>query len=189
MADFNKSSPSSGKLRTTLTAAANFASRPCLSSSCAMPSPLKDDMKESSHLEQEIDAINEKKKKKSERAEGRGWHSLFTTAPCWHLSCICKRPAAFSLIWDFEMKLFYKITLVVFFRSAITDYILRVKCIFLWFICSLTIKFTLAGKIIISLARCLSAICSKKANLLRSRMSQTRNVWALNTSGWCSFIQ
>lgn len=130
-----------------------------------------------------------KKKKKSERAEGRGWHSLFTTAPCWHLSCICKRPAAFSLIWDFEMKLFYKITLVVFFRSAITDYILRVKCIFLWFICSLTIKFTLAGKIIISLARCLSAICSKKANLLRSRMSQTRNVWALNTSGWCSFIQ
>lgn len=117
MADFNKSSPSSGKLRTTLTAAANFASRLCLSSSCAMPSPLKDDMKESSHLEQEIEAINEKKKK-SERAEGRGWHSLFTTAPCWHLSCICKRPAAFSLIWDFEMKLFYKFTLVVFFSFS-----------------------------------------------------------------------
>lgn len=44
------SSPSSGKLWITLTAAANFASRLRLSSSCAMLSPDKDGMKESSHL-------------------------------------------------------------------------------------------------------------------------------------------
>lgn len=47
------SSPSSGKLWITLTAAANFASRLRLSSSCAMLSPDKDGMKESSHLQQE----------------------------------------------------------------------------------------------------------------------------------------